>query len=115
LAYLDSDGVPTSLVNFEGQVTTPSKVLFDGTQVLVGAEAIKAAIQHSENYAELFKRYMGEDKFPRVVAGRNYRPEELSALVLKRLQQDALRRLGSTGKAVITVPAYLTNADAARR
>jgi molecular chaperone DnaK len=106
LAYLDADGVPTSLVNFEGHVTTPSKVLIDGPQVLVGAEAIKAAVQHSENYAELFKRYMGEDKFPRSVAGRSFRPEELSALVLKRLQQDAKRRLGTVGSAVITVPAY---------
>ena len=106
LAYLDTDGVPTSLVNFEGQVTTPSKVLIDGTQVLVGAEAAKGAAQNADNFAELFKRHMGEDAFPRPVAGETWRPEVLSALVLKRLAQDARRRLGEVGAAVITVPAY---------
>lgn len=106
LAYLDPDGVPTSLVNFEGQVTTPSKVIIDGNHVLVGAEAGKAAPQNADNFAELFKRYMGQDAFPKPVAGKSWRPEVLSAFVLKKLAQDARRRLGEVGPAVITVPAY---------
>ena len=106
VAYLDAAGVPTSLVNFEGHVTTPSKILIDGTQVLVGIEAQKGASQSAANYAELFKRHMGQDAFPRPVAGHIWRPEALSALVLKRLAQDARRRLGDVGPAVITVPAY---------
>lgn len=107
LAYLDASGAPTSLDNFSGDVTTPSKVLFlDEQQVLVGVEAVKASVENSQNFAEHFKRHMGDDKFSQTIAGRQLRPEELSAIVLKRLRQDARRRLTDVGPAVITVPAY---------
>jgi molecular chaperone DnaK len=82
-------------------------VLFlDQRQVLVGVEAVKASVENSQNFAEHFKRYMGDDRFPQPVAGKRLRPEELSAIVLKRLRQDACRRLTNVGPAVITVPAY---------
>jgi molecular chaperone DnaK len=107
VAYLDASGTPTSLDNFSGRVTTPSKVLFlDERQALVGVEAVKASVENSQNFAEHFKRHMGDDAFSQTIAGRRLRPEELSAVVLKSLLQDARRRLTRVGPAVITVPAY---------
>jgi molecular chaperone DnaK len=106
LAYLEPSGSPTSLVNADGQVTLPSKLVIGQGQVQVGAKAAQAGMQRADDFAELFKRYMGEDAFPPTVAGRTWRPEMLSAFVLKRLAQDAQKRLGTVGPAVITVPAY---------
>jgi molecular chaperone DnaK len=54
----------------------------------------------------LIKRSMGHPRFSQTVAGRDFRPETLSAIILKKLVQDAGRRIGPIGKAVITVPAY---------
>src|SRR5712691_8319987 len=56
---------------------------------------------------------MGHDYFPETVDGRRWRPEVLSALVLKKLLKDARQRLGEVERAVITVPAYFD--DARRR
>lgn len=111
-AYLERSGVPTSLINFEGDVLTPSKLLIEDRSVAVGREAVKAAHAHAEHFAESFKRYMGEKKYPHPVAGQTWRPEVLSAMVLRRIRQDAERRLGAIGGAVITVPAFF---DESRR
>src|SRR5262249_26035011 len=56
--------------------------------------------------ATLIKRRMGHAAYGRPVAGRDFRPETLSALILRKLVQDAERRVGRIGHAVITVPAY---------
>src|SRR5205807_6821780 len=52
------------------------------------------------------KRYMGHPKYAQAVTGREFRPETLSAIILKKLVQDAELRIGPIHKAVITVPAY---------
>ncbi len=112
VAYVDHAGIPNSIVNFEGEVATPSKLLIEEQSVLVGREAGKIGRQHSDKFAESFKRYMGEGQYPRPVDGRSWRPELLSALVLRRLKRDTESRLGEVAGAVITVPAYF---DEARR
>src|SRR5439155_3617647 len=56
--------------------------------------------------ATLIKRQMGQPDFGRLVAGRSFRPETLSAIILRKLVQDAERQLGPIDRAVITVPAY---------
>ena len=112
VAYVDRAGIPNSIVNFEGEVVTPSKLLIEERSVLVGREAAKVALEHSDKFAESFKRYMGDDQYPCPVDGRMWRPEMLSALVLRRLKRDAENRLGRIAGAVITVPAYF---DEARR
>lgn len=106
VAYVDPTGRPTCLPNFEGDVLTPSAVLIDEDVVIVGREARKGAPSAPGRYAECFKRFMGEDNFPNKVAGRFWRPELLSALVLRRLRNDVERKFGAAGGAVITVPAY---------
>jgi molecular chaperone DnaK len=106
VAYVDHTGRPSCVTNFEGDVLTPSAVLIEGHSVVVGREARKAAALNPERFAECFKRHMGDDYFPQQVDGRRWRPEVLSALVLRRLRADAGRHLGAVEEAVVTVPAY---------
>ena len=106
IAYLDETGRPTSIANDAGDVLTPSAVSFDGPAVLVGKEAIKQGVFEPEVFADCFKRDIGRREFHRPVAGQRVPPEVLSAFVLKKLKQDAERRLGPIEEAVITVPAF---------
>ena len=64
------------------------------------------ALEQPERVAMVIKRYMGHPKFSQPIAGREFRPETLSAIILRKLVQDAERRIGPISKAVITVPAY---------
>ncbi len=112
MSYVDHAQRPMTLVNFEGQLTTPSALLIEGQQVVVGEEAKRASTSHPEGYVECFKRFMGEDLYPEMIDGRTFRPEFLSALMLARLKQDAVRQLGEEHRSVITVPAYF---DESRR
>ncbi len=106
LAYLDESGRPVTVPNALGDKLTPSTVFVDEREILVGKEALNAAVLAPENFAECFKRDMGRQSFHRPVAGRQVPAEVLSALVLERLRLDAARRLGTLRQAVITVPAY---------
>src|SRR5205823_1627039 len=94
VAYVDHTGRPACVTNFEGDVLTPSAVLVEGCGAVVGREARKAAPRQPERFAECFKRHMGDDFFPQRVDGRRWRPEVLSAMVLKRLRNDVARQLG---------------------
>jgi len=106
LASIGTTGQPYSVTNFEGAILTPSKVLIEGHSAVVGTEAMKGAPAQPRNYAEGFKRYMGDDFYPEPIDGQMWRPEVLSALVLRRLKSDATRRLPGAEAAVLTVPAY---------
>jgi molecular chaperone DnaK len=85
---------------------TPSAVLITDHGAVVGQAAIDVALEQPENVATLIKRRMGLPDFGRPVAGRSFRPETLSAILLKKLVQDAEQRIGPIDRAVITVPAY---------
>src|SRR5262249_18664963 len=91
----------------DGDMLTPSAVLLldDGTAV-VGQAALDVALEQPDRVATLIKRRMGLATFGRPVAGRDFRPETLSAIVLRKLVQDAELRIGPISRAVITVPAY---------
>jgi len=104
------DGRAQLVPNALGQVLTPSCVSFDDDgSVLVGVAARDRLLSQPTRSAAAFKRYMGTDKRLRL-AGREYRPEELSALVLKALKADAEAFLGeAVSEAVITVPAYFND------
>ena len=64
------------------------------------------ALEQPDRVATLIKRRMGYPSYGRAVAGREFRPETLSAVILRKLAQDAEARIGPVRKAVITVPAY---------
>lgn len=111
-AWVDAHGRPTTLVNREGGRLTPSSVLFDGDDVIVGAEAVKALATETDAVADAAKRDIGRSAYRRPVAAQTLPPEVLLAYVLKRLRDDATEQLGACEQAVVTVPAYY---DEARR
>ena len=95
-----------TIVNSEGDLITPSVVLFDGENTVVGKEAIKAVATEASHVAECAKRDLGERTYHRVIEGRQYPPEAIQAWMLNKIKLDAQRQLGPFAKVVITVPAY---------
>ncbi|MBW3595679.1 MAG: Hsp70 family protein [Planctomycetes bacterium] len=112
IACLDASGRPETLPNNLGDRLTPSAVVCDGGELLVGREAVRASVMAPEKYADCFKRDIGEAYFHRLVCGHRVPPEVLSAFVLRQLKRDAEARLGPIRRVVITVPAFF---DEARR
>ena len=106
LCRLDDLGRPQTLNNAEGDKITPSVVFFEGENVVVGKEAVKALATDAERVAECAKRDLGSRFFHQQLGGRRYPPEAIQAWVLNKLRVDGERQLGPFRKAVITVPAY---------
>ena len=110
LAAVWQQGRSRLIPNALGDVLTPSAVSIDedGT-VLVGEAARQRLVSHPERSAAAFKRAMGTDQ-TYSLAGRTFTPEELSALVLRQLKQDAEAFLGEpVEEAVVSVPAYFND------
>ena len=106
IAKLDEAGQPVTLANAEGDRVTPSVVLFEGDDVVIGKEALKAMGTEAERVAECSKRDVGNRVFRRVLEGKQYPPEVIEAWILNKLRADAVAQIGPFDKAVITVPAY---------
>ena len=106
VAYLDDLGRPQTLTNAEGDKVTPSAILFEGTNTVVGKEAVKALSTEAEDVAECAKRFLGNRVFHKELGGRQYPPEALQSWILNKLRADAEMRIGRIERAVITVPAY---------
>jgi molecular chaperone DnaK len=94
------------LVNAEGDRLTPSVVLFDGDDLVVGREALKAMATEYEQVATCAKRDVGQRVFQKVLNGQQYPPEVLEAFILNKMRADAMEQIGPFQQAVITVPAY---------
>ncbi len=107
IATLDDHGQPITLPNRDGEMLTPSAVLLlDDETAVVGQAALDVALEQPDRVATLIKRRMGYPSYGRPIAGRDFRPETLSAILLRKLVQDAELRIGPISRAVITVPAY---------
>ncbi len=106
LAALDDRGRPVTVPNRDGELLTPSAVLIADDEAVVGQPALDVSLEQPDRVATLVKRRMGLPDYGRPVAGRDFRPETLSAIILRKLVQDAELRLGPVRRAVITVPAY---------
>lgn len=106
ISYLDDVGRPQLLTNLEGDQTTPSVVLVDGEDIVVGQEALKAMATDMECIAECAKRDLGFMAYHKKLGGCEYPPEVVQAWILNKLRVDAQKRLGPFTQAVITVPAY---------
>ena len=106
IAWLDDLKRPRTLINAEGDKITPSAVLFEGDDAIVGKEAIKALTTEADQVAQCAKRQLGFRFFSRPLGGRNYPPEALQAFILNKLRADAASQIGIITEAVITVPAY---------
>jgi molecular chaperone HscC len=107
LAAVWQDGRPVLIPNGLGDVLTPSAISVDEDgAILVGAAARERLLTHPTRTAAAFKRAMGTDHDFKL-GSKHFRAEELSALVLRALKQDAERYLGEpVTEAVVTVPAY---------
>ncbi|MCD8131655.1 MAG: molecular chaperone DnaK [Lachnospiraceae bacterium] len=105
-------GQPTVIANTEGSRTTPSVVAFTKTgERLVGEPAKRQAVTNAEKTISSIKRDMGTDR-GRVIDGKKYSPQQISAMILQKLKADAENYLGEkVTEAVITVPAYFNDAQ----
>ncbi|MCA9185136.1 MAG: Hsp70 family protein [Pirellulaceae bacterium] len=106
IAFVDETGRPQTLNNAEGEKVTPSVVLFEESQVVVGKEALKAIATDAPRIAQCAKRELGHRLFGKTFGGKQYPPEVIQAWVLQKLVRDASQQLGGVNRAVITVPAY---------
>ena len=105
-------GEPVVIANAEGARTTPSVVAFSKTgERMVGQVAKRQAITNPDRTVASIKREMGT-AFKVTIDSKNYTPQEISAMILQKLKADAEAYLGETvTQAVITVPAYFTDAQ----
>ena len=109
VSIVDDYGKPTILKNADGQVTTPSVVFFDPPNYTVGETALQSTITDSDRVVQFIKRFMGQSGYRVHIDGKEYSPEFVSALILRKVVKDAEMEIGEEiDSAVITVPAYFT-------
>ncbi len=114
VAHIDAYGKPQIIPNSESERITPSVVLFDGSNAVVGTIAKNNTVAEPEKIVDFVKREMGKSKeqFHREFSGTKYSAEELSAIILKKLKSDAEKYLKvPVTDAVITVPAYFNDSE----
>ena len=104
-------GEPVVIPNAEGNRTTPSVVAFVKNERVVGEIAKRQAITNPDNTISSIKRKMGSD-FTVAIEGKTYTPQEISAMIIQKLRQDAENYLGEkVSQAVVTVPAYFNDSQ----
>jgi molecular chaperone DnaK len=121
IAYLNEHGEPVTIPNHDGELSTPSVVMFDGGQVIVGTEALRNSVRAPDRVVMHAKRYMGDPNHVWTIQGKSYSPVDISTHILRTLLNDARQRIGEVDRAVITVPAQFSDvqrqatAEAGRR
>lgn len=104
-------GQPTIITGREGSRLLPSVVGFKGDELLVGQVAKRQAISNPDRTISSIKRHMGSN-YKLKIDGKEYTPQDISAMILRKLKEDAEAYLGETvTQAVITVPAYFEDAQ----
>lgn len=106
VATLDAQGRTRTIQNAEGDVTTPSVVMFDRDSVVVGKEAVKLASFEPDAIAAYAKRDIGATRFGKAIRGHHLPPEVVQSFVLRKLVAEAELKIGPIRQAVVTVPAY---------
>ncbi|MEM1061843.1 MAG: Hsp70 family protein [Planctomycetota bacterium] len=110
IAQLTESGNPELIKNADDRSITPSVILLSGDdQVMVGPSFERVAQEDPKNVVEAVKRQMGNDDYFVVSKEKKLTPEFLSAMILKKLKQDAEKRIGPIANAVITVPYYFND------
>ncbi|MBA4542418.1 MULTISPECIES: Hsp70 family protein [Thermoactinomyces] len=113
IAIVNNYGKPEILTNREGERITPSVVLFDNRDVIVGSIAKRSAVASPFNVVQFVKRQIGDKSWKFQTDNKeDFTPEEISAMILRRLKEDAETLLNEEIEdAVITVPAYFDDAQ----
>ncbi|MDD3585764.1 MAG: Hsp70 family protein [Thermoguttaceae bacterium] len=110
LAMVNDAGEPTPIPNEDDSIETASLILLaESKRVIVGPSRSRAAMEDPENVIERIKRQMGVSDFKRTFDGQEITPEFISSLILRKLKQDAERRIGPIANAVVTVPYYFND------
>jgi molecular chaperone DnaK (HSP70) len=109
IAVVDEYGKPVVIKNYDGDNITPSVVQFDGANRVVGKEAKNVAQMYHDTTVEMVKRRMGDPNWRFQYEGVDYRPEEISSYILRKLVSDAEQSVGTKiTDVVITCPAYFS-------
>src|SRR6476646_6330538 len=97
VAHIDAYGKPQIIPNAESERITPSVILFDGDEAIVGTVAQQNSVAEPEKIVDFIKREMGKSRaqFHREFGGRQYSAEELSALIIRKLKRDAEKFLSA--------------------
>jgi len=113
VAHVNQHGKPEIISNRDGDRTMPSVIFFeDDGSPIVGREARNLALISPQRTVRFIKREMGNPSFRKTVDGKDYFPEDLSAMILRKLKDNAEEVLGrEITKAVISVPAYFKDAQ----
>lgn len=112
IAVLNNYGDPEVLTTLEGERITPSVILFDRGEIVVGTYAQQAALAYPDQVVSFVKRRMGDEDYRFTYQNHPYTASQLSAIILKKLKADAEQRLGhEITHAVITVPAYFDDIE----
>ncbi|MDH7599971.1 MAG: Hsp70 family protein, partial [Sedimentisphaerales bacterium] len=106
LAVLNAIGRPQIVPNADGERLTPSAIYFDQDLIRVGTEALNCRYVNPDRCVRWVKRHIGDTTFRKQIDGMIWTAEALSALILKKLKQDAEAQVGPIRQAVITVPAH---------
>lgn len=113
MAHINRHSMPEIIPNAEGKRTTPSVIYFaDDGSTIVGQIARNQALADPRRTAQFIKRQMGDSSYRLTIDGVDHVPEDLSALILRKLKEDAEAQLGEpVTRAVISVPAYFKDAQ----
>jgi molecular chaperone DnaK len=110
ISHLNSEGEPEVIKNNDDRTITPSVILLgDDGRVIVGPSFERISVANPSSVVEAVKREMGNKDYHVVYQNKKLTPEFLSALILKKLKQDAEKRIGPIANAVITVPYYFND------
>src|SRR6266404_9465921 len=85
IAYLNEQGEPVSIPNQEGEISTPSVVMYDKGEEIVGTEALRNAIMNPAHVVQNAKRWMGDPKKRWNIEGRSLSSVDISAAILRKL------------------------------
>ena len=112
VSYVDKNGKPQILLNDDSERTTPSAVWFDHDRIVVGDDAKQEASMTPGEVSTFIKREMGSGTYRFTCSKGTYRPEQVSACILRKLVNIASERLNQQIEdVVITCPAYFTHAE----
>ncbi len=109
IAYLNEHGEPITIPNKDGELSTPSVVLFEDDHVVVGTEALRNSIRHPDRVVVHAKRHMDNPNHRWKIAGKSYTPVDISTVILKSMLDSAREKIGAIERAVITVPAQFSD------
>lgn len=106
MSYMDEAGKSKLIPNGEGDLVTPSVVLFEDDATIVGKEAKKVSVVKSDRVAICVKRDMGKPAYSKPIRGKFLPPEVIQSYILTKLRTDVAKSIGPDFQAIITVPAF---------